>query len=488
MGIPNHIVENDRRPHRPARGWAAAALLAYAVLSGCREDPLGLDESTGRLNPDWTEATHGRVSPAYSVVFPQDSVNRIEITMTAAGWASVRADMVRLWGFDFGSGGAGPGGGGGGFPAIEPAYIPVTVRFNGKQWTDVGYRLKGNSSLSSAWRQGNYKLPFRLNFDRFEDSIPDIDNQRFYGFKELSMSSGFGDNSLIREKVAADIFNLAGIPAARTALYSVYVDFGQGLKYAGVYVMVEVIDDTMVDDRFGADDGNIYKPESRFQTFVATQFEKKNNELVADYSDVQSLITALNNPLRTTDPARWRAGLEAALDVDHFLRWLAVNNAMVNWDTYGAIAHNFYLFDHPARDLVWIPWDHNQSLSGSPGIKGTTTGGPGGGGAGPGRALSLTMNEVNATWPLIRYLADEPVYFERYRAHMKTFREEVFTEARMNALFEKYHAMAAPFAVGPSGEQPGYTYLQGPAAFTGALELLRAHVRARRALVAQFAP
>ena len=247
-----------------------AVLVVVVLCAACREDPLGIDEAAAHSNPDWTEASHGRVAPNYAVLFPQDSVNRIEITMTAARWAAVRADMVRLWGFDFGSAGGGPGGGGGGgFPTIEPAYVPVTVRFNGKQWTDVGFRLKGNSSLSSAWRQGNYKLPFRLNFDRFEDSIPDIEDQRFYGFQELSMSSGFADNSLIREKVAADIFNMAGIPAARTALYRVYIDFGAGLKYAGVYVMVEVIDDTMVEDRFGGD-GNIYKPESRFQTFVAT--------------------------------------------------------------------------------------------------------------------------------------------------------------------------------------------------------------------------
>jgi spore coat protein CotH len=148
-------------------------------------------------------------------------------------------------------------GGGGGFPAADPDYVAVSLKFNGKQWTNVGFRLKGNSSLTSSWRQGIYKLPFRLNFDWFEDQIPVVKNQRFYGFDELSMSSGFSDNSLIHEKLASDIFRMAGVPAARTAFYRVYIDFGQGLKYCGLYTMVEVIDDTMIEDQFGAATGNI---------------------------------------------------------------------------------------------------------------------------------------------------------------------------------------------------------------------------------------
>jgi hypothetical protein len=71
------------------------------------------------------------------------------------------------------------------------------------------------------------------------------------------MSSGFSDNSLIHEKLASGIFRMAGVPAARTAFYRVYIDFGQGLKYCGLYTMVEVIDDTMIEDQFGAATGNI---------------------------------------------------------------------------------------------------------------------------------------------------------------------------------------------------------------------------------------
>ena len=123
--------------------------------------------------------------------------------------------MVQLYGFDFG----GRSNAGGGFPDDDPDYVAIAVKYNGKSWKKAGFRLKGNSTLASAWGSGNYKLPFRLKMNEFEDSYPAIKNQRFYGFKELSFSPGRSDPSLIRDKSAADILRMAGVPAARTAFY-----------------------------------------------------------------------------------------------------------------------------------------------------------------------------------------------------------------------------------------------------------------------------
>jgi spore coat protein CotH len=474
------------------RWWPILPVLG--CLTACRADPaLGPD---GRANRDWTEASHGNgTAPKYDVVFPQAAVNTLEIQMTAAQWTAIRANMRSIFGYDFGAGGTPglpPGGGAGGLPAEisrpEPDYVDVTLTFNGKRWTRVGFRLKGNSSLTGAWRAGNYKLPFRLHFDRFEDQYPEVANQRLYGFRELSMSPGYNDQSLIREKLATDVFRAAGIPSARTAFTRVFIDFGSGRRYVGVYTMVEVIDDTMVETQFGDATGNVYKPVANLRTFQAPLFEKKNNATLADYRDVQALITALNDPVRTTDAATWRSRLEATIDMPHVIRWLAVNTALVNWDTYGAIAHNYYLYNHPTRRLVWIPWDLNEAMNGAPGI----TGAVGGGGAmpGPNRGMSLSLNEATATsWPLIRFIADDPVYLARYRAALREFVTTVFTPEVMGPMIDRYSALVAPHAVGPNGEQPGATFLTGAGAgFNAAPATLKAHVQARRALVLGWVP
>ncbi|GAB3516162.1 hypothetical protein GCM10027442_33250 [Emticicia fontis] len=442
---------------------------------------------TVATNPDWTAESHGNeVAPNYALVFPQEAVNSLEITIRKTQWDSIRTDMKSKFGNDFGTGGnisgggmgggiGGGGNGGGGavsFGTDEPNYFAVMMKFNEKTWTNVGFRLKGNSSLASIWRSGIYKLPFRLNMDEFEDQFPAIKNQRFYGFQELSMSPGYGDNSLIREKVAADIFREAGVPAARTAFYKVYIDFGEGKKYCGIYTMVEVIDDTMVKDQFTDDPqakGNIYKPESTFQSFTESQFEKKNNKTEADYSDVKAFITALNATNRTTDASTWRANLEKTFNVDHYLKYLAVNNTIVNWDVYGAMAHNYYLYNSPTKKLTWIPWDHNEAMKSS------------------GRNIvSLAMTEVARTWPLLRYVADDAVYFAKYKQYVSEFTSNVFTVAKMGTLFDKYSNLIAPFVNGTEVEQKPYSNLTSTASFQTEVAALKTHVSTRNQAVVTF--
>lgn len=453
-------------------------ILVLVALAACRPDPI---DSISGSNPDWTEASHGNAAPDYSVVFPQDQVNELEITIGADNWTAIRSNMKALYGFDFGSGGM--GGPPGTFPTTEPDYVQTTVKFKGKTWQHVGFRLKGNSTLSTAWRSGIYKLPFRLDFDKFEDVQPSIKNQKFYGFKELSFSPGVKDNSLIREKLGSDIFRMAGMPAAQSAFYKVYIDFGAGMKYCGVYCGLELPDDKMVIQQLGEDAGNLYKPESKLATFIQTEFEKKNNELAGDFGDVSGFVKALQSTKRSSDVVAWRTGLEAIFNVDHFTKYLAINNAIVNWDTYGVMAHNYYLYNHSSKGLMWIPWDHNESFSKSPGITGTT-GGP----TGPGNALSLTMNEVGTGWPLINYIANDAVYFEKYKSHMRDFKNGVFQQNTLDAIIDKYYDLITPFVVGANGEQPNYTHLSNDAAFTAERAALKTHVSNRIALINQFLP
>lgn len=470
-----------------------ASLLAIASISCNRNEPVDdlnpkNDQSASvdslTYNPDWTYLSHGKANPDYDLIFPQNSVNKLELSMTAAQWSSIRTNMKSLFGYDFGTNTGGAPGGGGAFPDAEPDYVDVTMKFGNKTWKNVGFRLKGNSSLNSAWRQGNYKLPFKLNFDKFEDKYPGIKNQHFFGFKELSFSPGFKDQSLMREKLASDIFRLAGIPAAQTAFYQLYIDFGSGQKYCGVYTAIELPEDHMIKVQFGEESGNIYKPESKFASFTQSEFEKKNNETEADYTDVKSFIAALNSSLRTSNSPQWRTGLDAVFNTDHFLKYLAVSNAIVNWDSYGNMAHNYYLYHHSTKHLTWIPWDHNEALTGSPGITGTSSGG-----SVPGRSgLSLSMNEVGQTWPLIYDLVKDEVYFQKYKTYLKQFNENIFAEAIMNALIDKYKEMITPFAVGAQGEQTGYTYLSGSSSFTNAVSDLKTHVSARKKVISSFVP
>lgn len=451
-----------RRIAGRATSWArgSAALLLFAVGHGDRPN----ERATVPAGPD------------YATVFPQDKVNTIEIVLAPAQWTAIRADMHRLFGFEFGSGGVGKGA----LPEDDPGYQAITLRFNGQVWKNAGFRLKGGSSLTTAWRQGNEKLPFRLKMDAFKDSLPAVATQRFHGFRELSFSPGFADPSLLREKVMADLLREGGVPAARTAFYRVVIDFGAGPRYCGVYTVVEVVDDTMIRDQFGEDGGNLYKPRSNLTSFDPKLFEKKNHQAQADWSDIRAFLDALVTSTRTTNPAQWRAGLEAAFNVDHFLKWLAINNALVNWDTYGALPHNYYLYHHSTRGLTWIPWDHNMALSGTPGV----TASPGGN---PRAGRSLDMQEVGSAWPLLYGVARDSVYFARYRAYLRTAATTLLAPGTVNPMLDRYRALIAPHVTGPEGERPGATYTS-PGGFASGVTELKSHLAARRALIASWVP
>jgi spore coat protein H len=444
---------------------------AALLLLSCRSEPFEPIDYNG----DWTEASHGRVAPNYGVVLPEDSVNRIDIYLTAAGWAAVRKRMTELWGFDFGAGThpcCGP------YPA-DPDYVDVEVRFRGKVWKHVGFRLKGNSTLHYAWNAGNYKLPFRLRFDAFEEAYPETWNQRLFGFRELSMSANIFDDAMVRERLASHLFRAGGVPAPRAASYRVYIDFGNGLEYNGVYTALELPEDTMVLDQLGENGGNLYKPESTFGAFVETEFERQNNHASQDYSDVKAVIAAINNTsVQASNPAQWRANLEAAFNVNGFLRWLAVNNAIASWDAYGHLAHNYYVYNHSTKKLTWIPWDHNRSFVHTPGVVGAVPKNT--------EALSLTMNEVDARWPLIRYIADDPVYFGRYRTYLQAFYNTAFTQEATDALIAKYSAMIFPYVIGPNGEIPGHRYISTADEFNAAVAAVHRHVFIRRATIEEF--
>ena len=377
-------------------------------------------------------------------------------------------------------GGEIPGGGNVSLTDRNPVWKPCTFRFEDTVWHHVGIRFKGNSSLRSTWRSGIWKMPLRFDFDQFEDDYPEIDDQRFYGFKKLTLSSNYNDDSLLREKIAADIFREAGVPAAKTAFYRVYVDHGQGSEYFGLYTMVEVPDNPMLNKYFQNADGNLYKPEgtgATFASFDENSFDKENNQDEADWSDVKALFDTLHSSRQ--DPIEWRAGIDKVLNVDGFLRWLAVNTLIQNWDTYGVMSHNYYLYTNPEDGLIhWIPWDNNESL-----MEGM---GGGMGDSGMRRTLSLSLAEVNENWPLIRYLVDDDPYWEKYVSFVEETAEGAFEPEKMKAKYKEAHDLIGPYVVGEQGEMQGYTFLSSPDNFDAALEYLYTHVENRYNEALQF--
>ncbi len=327
---------------------------ACALVVGCSdsEDPLFGTSSTTSSSSSGGGGSGGaapEVPPDYGLVYDIDKINEFTITFTAANWATLEADRQKNEAL----------------PPNQRDFINVTctVVFNGETWKDVALRYKGNSSFNIP----GVKTSFKLDLNEFG-----VD-QTIHGIKKFNFNNGFKDPTMLRECLSLEMYRNAGVVAPRCAYARINYDRGdgQGSQYWGLFTNIEQVDKTFLEDRFTAafDGGNLYKPDgpgADLSMFSQTTYEKKTNETAADYTDIIALIDSLK---MLNDPASIKANLEPVLNVDSFIRFLAINNILTSWDSYAGTGHNYYLYNNPKnKDTTgkpyweYIVWDANEAF------------------------------------------------------------------------------------------------------------------------------
>ncbi|MFI3324107.1 MAG: CotH kinase family protein [Rikenellaceae bacterium] len=471
--------------------YLLALLLPSVALFGCRNDeyieadnfeyvdtndddttPADDEDLNYDLYPDWSEATHSNsVDPNFDVVFAQNTVLRIDITISTSNLSAMQADLKS----NLSSSSNNMFGNMNNDVDFTPIWVPCTLSYNGKDWYEVGIRYKGNSSLSTIYSTSSYnKYSFKLDFDEYEYEYPELKNQRFYGFKQLNLNNNYNDKSFIREKVVTDMFRKFGIAAANTSFCELYINDG----YFGLYTLVEEIDDSVIKTQFSDKSGNLYKPEDDAAQFKSgsydtSEFNLKTNTDIADYSDVRELYDAIQNSVRTSDTESYKERLEAIFDVEGFMRWLAVTTTIQNWDTYGNMAHNYFLYnDITTGQLVWIPWDHNEAMASATGNYYTYT---------PDQLQSTRY--VSSSWPLISYLIAIDEYKEIFDSALQEFIDDIFIPDEMTALYESYYTLLKDYVY---AERSGYTFLSYDSQFDSAISTLKTHVTSRNSVITSY--
>lgn len=477
------------------------------VEDRCAEDDalLGVPRPAG-----WTAATHCKHAPGnVAAVFSTDVVHTLVITMTAAEYAAMQDDLEKLMGGGpflrkgFGVGPdpcAGRGDGdtcsqgsstgtcvSAGGPLIcqvdafdpanvdnvppdeaapfwprEPYYFHADLTFDGIPYTSVGIRYKGNNGLARA--EGE-KKPFRLKLDEWEDEVPAIDDQRLYGFQALSLSPNQTDDSQLHQVLAAETFRGQGVPAPYAGFVEVSLDTGSGPRLLGLYALTEIPDKPLLVRGWGDDEGNLYKADGRgahFVSFETAAFHKENNDL-APHDDVQAFVTALHAP--RADRAAWRAGLRARFDIDGFVEAFAVNQAIGNWDTYGMLAHNFFLYGEPETGrLHYIPWDFDLAFDST----------------GP---SDLTLRSFDGSWPLLQAVARDADLMTRYQAALRAFADEQLVSGALVARVDALEALVRPAIMREDAVRFGTR-----SRFDAGVASLRFHLEAQRDAIAEFLP
>lgn len=139
--------------------------------------------------------------------------------------------------------------------APEEEYIPATVEIDGEIFRQVGLRAKGNNSLRLTEEYGLSRYSLKLEFDHYTDGS-------YHGLDKLSLDSSFQDNSYLKTWLAFDIMEFLGVATPLRSFVWVTVN-GQPW---GLFLAVEEPEESFARRNFGADHGQLYKPDYRSLT------------------------------------------------------------------------------------------------------------------------------------------------------------------------------------------------------------------------------
>ncbi|MCK5906700.1 MAG: CotH kinase family protein [Flavobacteriales bacterium] len=237
-------------------------------------------------------------------------------------------------------------------------YQHATVTYKGSNglvidYSDLGIRLRGNTSRSKN------KKSFKLHFEKFTD------DQYFFGLKKVNLKAETNDPSAIREHLVMNLYRENNIPVARINHIKFYINS----NYMGLYSSVEQIDSRFVTSRFNNKSGNLYKCTygssngadlaNVNEVYNDDIYELKTNEDVNNRSQLEAFITFLT----TSTDTDFENKISEYINIDSYIKQLAIEILSGHWDGYSYNKNNFYLYYNP--DKLWfeyIPYDTDNTL------------------------------------------------------------------------------------------------------------------------------
>ncbi|EGT2203471.1 spore coat protein [Clostridioides difficile] len=241
--------------------------------------------------------------------------------------------------------------------AIKEEFKVAKVTIDGDTYGNVGIRTKGNSSLTSVVNSDSNRYSYKINFDKYNTS------QSMEGLTQLNLNNCYSDPSYMREFLTYSICEEMGLSTPEFAYAKVSING----EYHGLYLAVEGLKESYLENNFGDVTGDLYKSdEGSSLQYKGDDPENYSNLIVesdkktADWSKITKLLKSLDTG----------EDIEKYLDVDSVLKNIAINTALLNLDSYqGSFAHNYYLYE---QDGVFsmLPWDFNMSFGGFSGFGG----------------------------------------------------------------------------------------------------------------------
>ena len=293
--------------------------------------------------------------------------------------------------------------------------VPATFRWRDITVEKVSVRFKGNSSTNP---NQTHKRSFLIKFEK---------DRRFFGLRQVSFDNGIQFGSLFSEPIITEILREHGITAHRSNYAKLYVN----KEYRGVYVNVERIDESFLENHFPNPNGSLYKvdkggPGANLQflgddpALYLQTFEGKTGSAKKEPARLVQLIKLING----AEPKGFARALESKMDVDEFLRVTAIMLFSGAFDQLtGWNPHNYFLYHDGVRDRWrYLPWDLDVGFS----------------------ETAFNMIQVHADWnaawpmpatggpnPLLERILTDPELLQRYRREARKILDKSFEPERL---------------------------------------------------------
>ena len=196
-------------------------------------------------------------------------------------------------------------------------------------------------------------------------------------------------------------------------------------------------------------------------------YGKMNNAAEADYSDIIELCRVIDGTVYASDEEFMQA-LEDVLNVDAFLRYIAVVTILDNWDSYPYTGNNFYLFNNSVSGrFEWIPWD--LTWGGNPQTP----------------LLGRSDPGLMESAPLYDTVFQVQKYRQKYAAYVDLLLRYWFNTENITHKTQTYQRLIAPYISQATGDQAFYgdQPMFSPEAFANSWQELVDFTRQRNAFL-----
>ena len=231
--------------------------------------------------------------------------------------------------------------------------VPATVTVDGRAYRDVGVHFRGNSSFGVG---DGYKRSLNLSFDFVHE------DQAIGGYRTLNFLNANTDPTLMRTVLSMHIARQY-IPAPKANFVRVVIN---GENW-GIYANAQQFNKDFVRDYFNTTKGQRWKIPQGGRTGGAFSYlgddpsQYRSFQIKSkDEPEAWAAVIDLARTLQETPPEKLEAALASRLDVDGYLRFLALDNAMASGDGFYTRGSDYALYRDPGGRFHFVFHDANE--------------------------------------------------------------------------------------------------------------------------------